>query len=210
LKNAIHALALAALTGAAVNAGAVEINFDDLAVGTQLSTQYSGVVFSANALAGDLYATNTDMTIVSSLGPDVIGLGKPNLVSGNVLRSYSAWLNETGDPSFRISFSDAIASFSADFAGVFTSSGVQLLAYDGSTLLGSTAGTSNKAQFTLSIAGEHITSVVVVPGTLDDYVAVDDIQYTAAAVPEPSTWALSTMGLGFVAWASRRKKHRRV
>ena len=210
MKNAIHAVALAALTATAVNARAVEIDFDDLAIGTKLSTQYDGVVFSANALVGDQYATNTDMTVVSSTGSDVIGLGKPNLVSGNVLRSYSAWLNETGDPSFRISFSDAITSFSADFAGVFTSSDVQLLAYDGSTLLGSTAGASNKAQFTLSIAGDHITSVVVVPGTLSDYVAVDDIQYMAAAVPEPSTWALSTMGLGFVAWVSRRKKHQRI
>jgi hypothetical protein len=209
LKHAIHALALAALTATTIDAGATIINFDNLAVGTTLSSQYAGVVFSPNALVGSGYATNTDMTIVSATGADVgFGLGLPNLVSGNVLRSFSAWLNETGDPSFRITFASAINSFSADFAGVFAASDVQLLAYDGTTLLSTVVGTSNNEQFTLSTAGNHITSVVVLPGTLEDYVVVDNVQYNAAvaAVPEPSTWALSAFGLAFVGWAKRRRR----
>ena len=206
MKNAIHVLALAALTAAAANASGTTLTFNDLAVGTQLSTQYAGVVFSANALVGSSYATNTDMTIVSSTGPDVgFDLGLPHLATGNVLRSFSAWLNENGDPSFRVSFTNAITSFSADFAGVYAASNVRLLAYDGGTLLRTVVGASSDDQFTLSITGSHITSVIVLPGTLGDYVAVDNVQYTAA-VPEPSAWMLGAIGLGFVAWSSRRRK----
>jgi hypothetical protein len=210
LKHAIHALALIALSATAIDAGATILTFDNLAVGATLSTQYAGVVFSPNAVVGSGFATNSDMTIVSSTGSDVgFDLGLPNLVSGNVLRSFSAWLNETGDPSFRVTFATAINSFSADFAGVFTGSDVQLLAYDGNTLLSTVAGTSNDEQFTLSTSGNHITSVVVLPGTLEDYVVVDNVQYIAAAVPEPSTWVLSAFGLAVVGWAKRRA-HRQV
>jgi len=208
LKPALHALALFALSATAIDTGATILNFDNLAAGTTLSTQYAGVVFSPNAMVGSGFATNTDMTIVSSTGSDVgFDLGLPALVSGNVLRSFSAWLNETGDPSFRVTFASAINSFSADFAGVFSPSDVELLAYDGNTLLSTVVGTSNNAQFTLSTTGNHITSVVVLPGTLEDYVVVDNVQYiTAAAVPEPETWALSAFGLAFVAWAKRRTR----
>lgn len=210
MKHAIHALALVALSATAIDAGATILNFDNLAVGTTLSTQYAGVVFSPNALVGSGFATNTDMTIVSATGSDVgFDLGLPNLVSGNVLRSFSAWLNETGDPSFRVTFASPISSFSADFAGVFSASDVQLLAYDGNTLLSTVVGTSNDEQFLLSTTGNHITSVVVLPGTLEDYVVVDNVQYITAAVPEPSAWALSAFGLAFVGWA-RRRKHGRV
>jgi hypothetical protein len=160
-------------------------------------------------MVGSNFATNTDMTIVSATGSDVgFDLGSPPLVSGNVLRSFSAWLNETGDPSFSVSFVNAITSFSADFAGVYSASNVQLLAYDGPNLVATAVGSSANEQFTLSIAANHITSVVVLPGTLEDYVVVDNVQYVAAAVPEPSIWALSVFGIGLVAWA-RRRAHRR-
>ncbi len=150
------------------------------------------------------------MTIVSATGTDVgfSGLGLPSLESGNVLRSFAAWLNETGDPSFRVSFANPISSFSADFGGVFSSSNVQLLAYDGSTLLSTVIGSSADDQFTLAITGAHITSVIVVPGTLEDYVAVDNLQYVAAAVPEPAAWAMGLLGLPLLAWARRRARQR--
>ena len=209
MKHAIHALAFASLTAAAFDASAITLTFNELAAGTQLSTQYAGVVFSANAMVGSGFATNTDMTVVSVTGADVgFGLGLPNLATGNVLRAFSGWLNESGDPSFRVSFASAITSFSADFAGVYDASNVHLLAYDGSTLLGTVVGTSSAEQFTLGISGSHITSVVVLPGTLEDYVAVDNVQYVAAAVPEPDTWVLSAFGFGFVAWARRRAQKR--
>ena len=200
----------AAFLCAAIDASATTLTFDDLALGTTLSTQYAGVVFAPNAFSGTgspsgTWATNTDMTIVSASGGDVGALGSPSLVSGNVLRSFGAWQDENGDASFRVSFVTAINSFSADFAGVSTPADVRLFAYNGSSLLGTVAG-SLTGQFTLGFAAPRITSVIVTPGDNLDYVAVDNIRYQAVtAVPEPSTWAMAGLGSFVLTWASRRK-----
>ena len=213
MKNLTRALGAASLL-AAFQAGATVITFDNLAVGTTLSNQYAGVVFSPNAFFGAggptaPWATNTDMTVVSATGNDVGALGTPSLVSGNVMRSFAGWMNENGDPSFRVSFATAINSFSADFAGVNTPADARLFAYDGNSLLGTVVGATT-GQFTLSFAASRITSVVLTPGDFFDYVAVDNIRYQAAvaAVPEPETWALMGLGLWVVARTRRNTRRR--
>ena len=207
-------VAAATLLLAAFEAGATNITFDNLAVGTTLSNQYAGVVFSPNAFSGTgapngNWATNTDMTIVSSTGSDVGGLGTPALVSGNVLRSFNGWLGENGDPSFSVSFVTAIDSFSADFAGVATPARVRLFAYDGSNLLGTVAGSApSTGQFTLSFAAPQITRVVVTPGDFFDWVGVDNIRFQPAvsSVPEPGTWALMGLAIAALAWTRHSGK----
>jgi hypothetical protein len=195
---------------AAGQASATTLTFEDLAVGTVLSTQYSalGATFSANAYTGtggptSDWASNTDMTIVSSTGSDVGGLGTPTLVSGNLLRSFAGWLNEDGDPSFKISFSSAATGFSASFAGVSTAADVRVFAYNGATLVGTVAGSST-GQFTLSYAGP-VTSVVITPGSFNDWVGVDNITYNLAAVPEVSTYAMMGLGVAVLALQRRRR-----
>lgn len=210
----IPALLASGLLLVAAQASAVTINFEDLAAGAVLSTQYSalGATFSANAFSGPgsssseaLWATNTDMTIVSSTGGDVGGLGTPGLVSGNVLRSFNGWLDEDGDPSFSISFSTAVSSFSAAFAGVTDGLDTRLFAYNGASLLGTVAGpASTTGQFVLSFSAANITRVAIAPGTFNDYVAVDNINF--APVPEPATYAM--MGLGLALIAARRRSSR--
>jgi hypothetical protein len=217
----------ALLAGAGASAQTYMITFDagdpigGLAAGATLANQYAGfgVTFSPNAYSGpgssssgEDWATNTDMTVVSSTGSDVGGLGTPTLVSGNVLRSFDGWLDEDGDASFRASFSHAVTSFSADFAGVSTPGDVRLFAYSGATLLGTVAGTVATGQFTLAFVGANITSVVIAPGSYFDWVGVDNIKYTLAAVtppvPEPQTYAMLGLGLGALAWARRRAAQR--
>ena len=197
------------LSLAAAQAGAVTISFDDLAAGTILSNQYAaqGAIFSANAFSGagsssssQPWATNTDMAIVSSTGADVGGLGLPSLVSGNILHSFNGWLGENGDPSFRIAFSTPVTLVSATFAGVSTPADVRLFAYDGTTLLATVTGTT-AGQFVLSFIGSTITSVVITPGSYDDWVGVDNIVFQP--VPEVSTYAM--MGLGLALLAFRRR-----
>ncbi|MFS0737355.1 PEPxxWA-CTERM sorting domain-containing protein [Sphingomonas sp. 1P06PA] len=214
-KFALLALAGAVAALPAAPASAVLINFDDLAEGTTLSTQYAaqGVTFSPNAFSGaggptGDWATNTDMTIVSASGSDVGGLGTPSLVSGNLLRSFNGWLGEDGDASFAIDFTAAASAVSLDFAGVTTPSSTQIFAYNGSTLIGSVAG-STGGQFTLSFAAPSITRLVVTPGDFFDWVGVDNLNFTLAAgpaVPEPASWALMIGGFGLIGGAMRRQR----
>lgn len=200
------------LVFAAAPAGAVTLNFDELPVNTALSNQYAalGAVFSANAFSGPGssssgadWATNSDMVIVSSTGLNVSGLGTPSLVSGNILRSFQGYLGEDGDASFRITFTTPVSSVGATFAGVTTAADVRLYAYDGAALLGVVAGASSDAQFTLSYGAQSITSVVIAPGSFNDWVGVDNINF--APVPEPATFATLALGLAMLSIARRRR-----
>ena len=125
-----------------------------------------------------------------------------SIVSGNILHSFSGWLNENGDASFRASFSTAVTSFSAAFAGIATPSSTRIFAYDGSTLISTVVATTTTGQQTLSVTGAHITSVVITPGDFNDWVGVDNINFTpVASGPEPSSLILCGVaglaGLGF-------------
>lgn len=210
------AVAATGLLLAAGQASADVITFDTLAPGTVVSSQFPGVTFTPNAFAGAGsstsgadWATNTDMQVVSATGPDVGGLGVPALVSGNLLHSFGnppntgGWLNEDGDPSFRVSFANAVTSFSATFAGVSTASDVTMWAYNGATQIGTISGVAG-GQFVLTLNGASITSVVIRPGSFDDWVGVDNITFTPSVVPETSTYAM--MGLGLALLAFRRRK----
>lgn len=220
MKKILQAVVAASTLLVAMSASAQSYNitFDagdpinGLAVGATLANQYAafGVTFSPNAFSGagtsssgEDWATNTNMGIVSSTGTDVGALGSPSLVGGNLLHSFNGWLGENGDPSFRASFTGGITAFSAAFAGGSVGADVRLFAYNGATLLGSVAGVGS-GQFSLAFAAPNITSIVVTPGSFNDWVGVDNIQYTLAAIPEPETYALMGLGLCAVAWARRR------
>lgn len=199
---------------AGARAQAVTIDFDDLTAGTTLSNQYAGIgaVFTANAFSGagtstsgQNWATNTDMTIVSATGPDTNNLGTPTLATGMILGSYNGWLDEDGDGSFRITFGAPVSSVSADFAAVATGADVAIYAYSGTTLVEKVTGGSQYGQFELSVSGASITSVVMTPGSYDDYVAVDNITFTQA-VPEPASLALMALGLGAIGLRCRRTR----
>jgi PEP-CTERM motif len=199
----------------ATQASAVTINFDNLAAGTVLSNQYAGVTFTPNAFSGPgsstsgkPWSTKTDMTIVDSAGSDAGDVGTPLLVSGNILRSFAGWFRETdGDPSFRISFATPVNSFSAAFAGVSTPEDVTIWLFNGATQIGTVSGAAVNvvpAQFVLSFAAASITSVAIRPGSFEDWVGVDNINYTTAPVPEASTYAMMALGLGMLALRRRR------
>jgi len=205
---------LAALCASGVSAvtpgQAATLSFENLTPGVTLSSQYAalGVTFARNVFSGAGssssgfdWATNTDLTVVSSTGPDVGTLGSPSLVNGNLLRSFDGWFGENGDPSFSASFLSPINFFSADFAGVDAPADVTLYAYDGSAQIGTVSG-ATAGQFTLSFSAPRITRVAIRPGSLDDWVGVDNIRFNP--VPEPTGLALVVLALGGLLLASQR------
>jgi hypothetical protein len=195
----------------ASNAFATLITFDELTEGAVVSNQYTdqGVTFTAghapvagiNAPTGS-FATNSAMDVTSVTGSNVGGLGSPNLVSGNLLHSFSGWLNEDGDSSFTLTFDSAITSISVDFAGVATPGSIALHAISGGSIVSSIFGTTG-GQSTLSMVGINVTEIVVLNGDFSDWVGVDNINYTNA-VPEPASMVI--LGGAALAAISRRRK----
>ncbi len=215
MKFTSIAAAAALLLAATQASAATTITFDELANNTSLSNQYAalGVSFSPNAFTGAgsstslmPWATNTNMLVVDIALGDVGALGGPSLVSSNLLHGFNAWLDEDGDPSFRVSFATPINAFSADFAGIAGGTDVRLFAYNGDTLLATVAGPActPNCQFTLSYAAASITSVVVAPGSFADWVGVDNIVFQP--VPEAGTWVMMVLGLGVLVLRRRQPR----
>ncbi len=198
-------------------AAATTIDFEDLAIGATLSSQYAGlgVTFTPNAFSGagssssgEAWASNSDLTIVSATGSDVGGLGTPTLVSGHILHSFNAWLGEDGDPSLLATFSTPISLFGATFAGVSTAADVTLYAFNGPTLLSTVNGTIGTGQFNLSISAASITKVAIRYGSFNDWVGVDNVSFTPTAVPESSPVAGYALGFAVFCVAGRRSLRR--
>ena len=152
-----------------------------LAVGARV---LAGPRLAAQGLLGD---PSDSSSVFSTLDPVFSSFGALALVLclGLALLAGSHYLNQTA------LWWRGIGRRSATFAGVATPSSTQILAYNGTTLLG-TVSAAVTGQSVLSFAAPTITSIVVVPGDFDDWVGVDNITYTPAAnVPEASTWAFS-------------------
>lgn len=219
----IVSLSLLLLLASTTSAQTFNLTFDPgdpiggLTVGTTLSNQYAafGVSFTANAFSGaggptGNWAANTDLTVVSSTGTDVGGLGTPALVSGNIIRSFDGWLNEDGDSSLTASFTVPVSSVSVTFAGISSAASTRIFALDSSNNILGTVVAPGTGQQTLTFTagpGQTISTLQVTPGDFNDWVGFDNFSYTVAAVPEPSTIALVALtGVGIVAAIRRRYK----
>jgi PEP-CTERM motif len=209
--SVIAALALGALSA---SANAVLIDFNSLAEGTLVSNQFAGVTFAAGdgGLAvpnagGNGFATNTGLGVTDASTGDIGGLGTPNLMSGMLLHRFGDdWLNEDGDPVFVMTFAGNISDISIDFNGIAIPASTGIFAFAGGTLVASDVATTLTGGDTLTLSGlTGVTQIAVTPGDFNDWVGVDNINYTAAnPVPEPATMAV--LGLGAAALLRRRNK----
>lgn len=211
MKKAFIAVALATVASSSF---ATLINFEDLTTGTVLSNQYAGVTFSGgigsisglpSGPTGD-WGTNIDLTVVSSTGSDVGGLGTPaGTVSGNIIRSFNGWLGEDGDASVVLTFDNNVTDISVAFAGISTSSSTRIFAVNADNSLGASAVATSTGQTTLSLAGlSGVNRILVTPGDFFDWVGFDNINYTTEnPVPEPASMA--ALSLGALALMRRRR-----
>jgi hypothetical protein len=215
-KTSVVAIA-AGLLLAAAQACATTITFEDLAEGATLSNQYAalGVVFSANAFSGsnsnstaEPWASNTGMTITDT---DLGLAGAPFLASGKLLHSYGNFFAEDGDPSVLATFSTPVGSFSADFVGIDSSGAgdVTLTVYNGLAVIGTVVANActGPCQQTLSFNAPSITRVAFAPGSVADWVGVDNITFAAAVptpVPEAGTITMLALGIGLLALRRQR------
>lgn len=198
-------LLLAAFTSG-VQAQTYTITFDagdpinGLAAGTVLGAQYAaatGATFTPNAFTGSTptppselaWATNTDVTVVSSTGSDVGILGFPELVSGNLLRSEAGWRRENGDPSIRMTLVNPARTVSIDVAGLgaFLSTGrSRMIAFNAEgTQIASALASGSRMQRTLTVNASGIASVVFIAGDGDDWVGIDNIRFTLEPLNVP-------------------------
>lgn len=224
VRGCLHnlpALAIAGVLGWAASANATVITFDNGAVvaGSTLGNQYAsqGVTFAAgggqyqgvvNPNSDYNFATNTDLTI-SQFNTK---LGEAAPLSGLVLRSEPGYLQENGNPVFTMTFSAPLATFSLDFGDVssdyqFAPAIFALQPNNNAVLIALEPGTQNGTSTAVGIP-TGVTKIIVVPGAYENFVAVDNLNFTFAPVPEPTSVAASLVGLGLLGavWKRRQRQ----
>lgn len=199
---AIVALPVALAWSAQATAATVLIDFNTLAPGQSVTTQYQsqGVIFSTDS-GGSLFNA-----AASTFGG---GNGSPLITnSRDGSNDRQTFLNlQFVAPVSAVSFGYL------NYGGFFTNNNFK--AYDSvgnllETLQPTTA--SSSALETISFASGGISLVKLQQPTSGWIFGVDNLRFTTsdvtAAVPEPSTWAMMLLGFGFVGGALRSGKRR--
>lgn len=166
------------------------IDFDSLADGTAVGNLYPGLSFSAFNGGNPLAAAYGS----SFSGSNVLSLGTPPLTGGGGGVAVDFSVAQGG-----VGFWYLDSQFSGNGVAVYGAGSLPLGTYEmafphpGEWLF---VGFSSSAN--------DITRIEVSIGDADA-VSLDSLQYSAAAVPEPSTAALALLGGAFVLGALRRR-----
>ena len=114
-------------------------------------------------------------------------------------------LSNNGDcqADLSISFNSAIRGLTFVTSGWNPGDRITVSAYDGATLLGAVNHASN-GLVNLS-AYSHVTRIYVDDQSTGAGFAYDGFNFTAAAVPEPETYAMMLAGLGMLGFLARRR-----
>lgn len=219
----IVAAGLAAACSSAAHAGAYVMDFDvdpwgdPIPSNAVMSLQYAawGVAVSANPMTGPSgsgagtgnWATNTDLVVTTA---DVGVTARTGY--GNLLHSLGGWLQENGDPSFELNFLNGCDSISIVFTGIAAGNGWSGMGvYDADTgLLSNVIRVQDPAQggaFTQTLSLSNLgyaQSIVVMPGTYDDWVGVDDIAFTDGVIPAPTAGGMLALA-GIIGTRRRRR-----
>lgn len=157
---------------------------------TSFGNLYSGITFTA------LYATS----IYGGGGiPNFNGLSAANFLSIGFPTPPSL-----GDP-VSVSFAQPISAIAV--AAVTAPGFTTFEAYLGNALIESfTASTDNSSNTNFfGFTGIVFNKLVILPGTVDGLVAIDNLQFTSAQTPEPGSLALLALGGAFLPFRQRRE-----
>jgi len=189
----------AAAVAATLSCGAVSaatIDFEDVPFGTYSGVTTGGVTFTLEGGTGTF-----DVVDASPGGP----------ISGHALISY--FQNDENTFPFKATMAGGFSSFSIGMGdyGADDDEG-HLMAYDaGGGLLDSDTlfvpdGSYDGGILSVSSATPIAYVLFYETGTYPGAVYWDSVEFTAAAVPEPETYALMLLGLAGVAAVARRRR----
>jgi hypothetical protein len=190
-----------------------------IAPGALIGEQYAAwgvhfapTAFPAGAASGSgtsqtplpVWASNTGMHTAAVNGSDV-GAGAAG--AGNLLHSFTDYLGEDGDPSFVITFDRPVSSLSILYSGIGEGGWTGFKAFRGTTELvdlrvQSPTIAGPVQSLSISAVGD-ITRVLVMPGSYDDWVGVDNIEIDVA-LPAPGA-GLALLAVPLVGGRRRRR-----
>ena len=119
------------------------------------------------------------------------------------MHTVGGWNAENEDPVFTITFAQPISAFSTQFYAATSVNETGIFAFRSGvngTFLGSVTANGVIPAPVLSLnALTNAGTIVITPGSFDDWVAVDDINYTSAPVVVPEGGSLALLIPAFAA-----------
>ena len=197
MKRLVSLLAASAAIGLATPAQADVIDFDALAEGEVVTTQYPGVTFSSGA--------GLDVLVTAQAG--AFGTSLPNFICTG-----AGSISCTGD--VYVDFASAVSGLTFLAVGDDASGDIgDVRAFAGALLLGTIDifgdGNAFGSPYLVDLSAFSGVTRIEIAGITDPFgLGYDDFTFNGSngAVPEPSTWAMMLLGFGAVGFAMRRRK----
>lgn len=192
MKNQFTVLALAALCASAAQAG-VSANYNATEPAGPVQYSFDNLAGSADlSISGGSIQSGSSGQFTQPLG----GVGSYYAVAPGVAPGTITFTSGLSSLSFLWGSPD---SFNSLDVGMTDASSFSI------TPFAAGGNNSNSRWLTLTATGgQAIHSLTFNSGNYA--FEVDSLRYTAAAVPEPQTYALMLAGLGAIGWLSRRRR----
>ena len=197
MKRFIPLLAVSAAISLATPAQADVINFDSLAEGDVVTTQFPGVTFSSQ--------TGLEILVTAQAG--AFGTSLPNFICTG-----AGSISCTG--AVYVDFASAVSGLTFLAVGDDNTGDIgDVRAFAGALLLGTIdiIGDGNPfgSPYLVDLSAFSGVTRIEIANIRDEFgLGYDDFTFDASdgAVPEPSTWAMMLLGFGAVGFAMRRRK----